>query len=54
MNFSTGVLRGNNEKMRAEVVRICKEHYGVEHKPEDIADCDGCKAEEGRLFSGCK
>ena len=46
--------REKKEKMRAEIVRICKEQYGVEYKPEDITDCDGCRAEEGRLFSGCK
>jgi len=23
-------------------------------KPEDITDCDGCRTEGGRLFSGCK
>ena len=39
-------------KMRAEIAQVIKEHYGVEHKPEDIADCDGCRTEGGRLF--CK
>ena len=42
------------EKMRAEIARICKEQYGVEYKPEDITDCDGCRTEGGRLFSGSK
>ena len=41
-------------KMRTEIARICKEQYGMEYKPEDITDCDGCKTEGGRLFSGCK
>ena len=40
-------------KMRAEIARICKEHYGTELKLEDLTDCDGCKTEGGRLFSGC-
>jgi len=40
--------------MRVQIVREIKEHYGEECKPEDISDCDGCKAEGGRLFSGCK
>jgi len=42
--------------MRAEIVRICKEHYGYgeEFKPENVTDCDGCKTESGRLFSGCE
>jgi hypothetical protein len=38
------------EKMRAAIARMCKEHYGQECKPEDINDCDGCKATTGRLF----
>ena len=42
------------EKMRAAIAKICKEHYGQECKPEDITDCDGCKSDAGRLFSGCK
>ena len=39
-------------KMRADVAQQIKELYGQEYKPEDITDCDGCKAEDGRLFSG--
>lgn len=35
------------------IIRECKEHYGIEYKPEDISDCDGCKSSSGRLFSGC-
>ena len=41
-------------QMRAEIARQIKKHYGEEYKPEDITDCDGCKTEEGRLFSGSK
>ncbi len=37
-------------KMRAEIAQVIKEQYGVEHKPEDIADCDGCRTKSGRLF----
>lgn len=40
--------------MRAEITREIKKLYGEEYKPEDITDCDGCKTESGRLFSGCK
>jgi hypothetical protein len=39
-------------EMRVEIARQIKEHYGQECKPEDVTDCDGCKAEGGRLFSG--
>lgn len=40
--------------MRARIAREIKKLYGEEYKPENISDCDGCKAESGRLFSGCK
>ena len=47
----------NTEKrsrMRADIARQCREHYGLAYKPEDITDCDGCRTEDGRLFSGCR
>ena len=40
-------------KMRAEIAQQIKELYDQEYKPDDISDCDGCKTEGGRLFSGC-
>jgi len=39
-------------KMRTEIARICNEQYKVRFNPEDIGDCDGCKANR-RLFSAC-
>ena len=39
-------------KMRVEIAQQIKELYGQEYKPEDITDCDGCKADSGILFSG--
>ena len=41
-------------EMRVDIAQQIKEHYGEECKPEDVNDCDGCKTEGGRLFSGCK
>ena len=43
-------------KMKADIVRICKEHYGYgeDFTPEYVTDCDGCRTEGGRLFSGCE
>jgi len=41
-------------KMRVDIAQQIKEHYGQETKPEDVNDCDGCKTDGGRLFSGCK
>jgi len=46
-------IEEKKEKMRAEIARLCNEHYGLEFKQEDITDCDGCRTEGGRLFSGC-
>ena len=42
------------KKMRVEIARMIKKQYGTEYKPDDISDCDGCKTEGGRLFSGSK
>ncbi len=42
-------------EMRAVIAQEIKKHYGQETKPEDVGDCDGCKAETGRLFcTGCE
>jgi hypothetical protein len=38
-------------KMRVDIAQEIKKHYGEESKPEDVGDCDGCKAETGRIFS---
>ena len=41
-------------KMRVDIAQEIKKRYGQECKPEDVTDCDGCKTETGRLFSGSK
>lgn len=41
-------------RTRTEIVRLCKEHYGMQYELIDITDCDGCRTEGGRLFSACK
>lgn len=41
------------DRMRDEIVRICKEKYGLAYKREDITECDGCRTEGGRLFLAC-
>lgn len=38
---------------RSEIARQCREHYGLEYETKDITDCDGCRSESGRIFSGC-
>ena len=42
------------ERMKIDIVHVCKERYGIELKLEDVTDCDGCRTEKGRLFSGSK
>jgi Protein of unknown function (DUF3795) len=39
-------------RKRTEIVRLCNEHYGMQYELKAITDCDGCRAEGGRLFSG--
>jgi hypothetical protein len=49
--------QGNKEeqaKMRVEILRLCKEQYGMDYVLEDISDCDGCQTDGDRLFSQCK
>jgi len=38
-------------KMKAEIIELCKEHYGIDYQLKDITDCDGCKTDGDRLFS---
>jgi hypothetical protein len=40
-------------RKRTEIAKLCKEQYGMNYDLSDITDCDGCRAESGRLFSGC-
>jgi len=40
-------------KMRVQIAEFASEHYDMNLQPEDVDDCDGCRAESGRLFSGC-
>ena len=46
--------KDKRDKMRVDIARKIKEHYDQECKPEDVTDCDGCKAKSGILFSGSK
>ncbi len=42
-------------EMKVDIAEQIKKHYGQETKPEDVGDCDGCKAETGSIFcSGCE
>jgi hypothetical protein len=46
--------REEQARMRAEIVQLCREQYGMNYELEDITDCDGCQTEGERLFSACK
>jgi len=46
--------KDKRDKMRIDIAQQIKKHYGQECKPEDVTDCDGCKAKSGILFSGSK
>ncbi len=45
--------RSHKLTMRKSIIEQCFKHYGMNLQIEDITDCDGCKANTGRLFSGC-
>jgi predicted nuclease of restriction endonuclease-like RecB superfamily len=40
-------------KMRAEIAKTFEKVYGIYFEASDIADCDGCRTLNGRLFSAC-
>jgi hypothetical protein len=40
-------------KMRVQIAELINEEYGINIKPKDVTDCDGCGASSGRLYSGC-
>ncbi|WP_243349072.1 DUF3795 domain-containing protein [Parabacteroides sp. FAFU027] len=41
------------KNMRETIAREIERAYGTVVTPEEINDCDGCRAESGRLFTGC-
>ena len=40
-------------ELRVQIAGELSRIYGTIPKPEIITDCDGCKAIDGRLFTGC-
>lgn len=46
--------KGKRQIMRTKIAQLCNEHYDFNINPEDITDCDGCRTESERLFSGCR
>lgn len=45
--------KSRKKTMRESIVEQCNKHYGMNLQLKDITDCDGCRANTGRLFSGC-
>jgi len=42
-------------EMKADIAKEITRHYGNEWNPDDVGECDGCKAEGGGLFcTGCR
>jgi hypothetical protein len=40
--------------MKEKIAEQCSIYYGLKLLPEDVTDCYGCRADSGKLFSGCK
>ena len=45
--------KSRQETMRESIAEQCNKIYGMNLQFKDINDCDGCRANTGRLFSGC-
>jgi hypothetical protein len=45
--------REKQAEMRVQIAELVSEEYGMNIKPKDVTDCDGCRANGGRLYSGC-
>lgn len=41
------------EKLRELIAEDCRTIYGMNIQAGDITDCDGCREDTGRLFTGC-
>ena len=42
------------KRMREDIAVQIERLYGMKCRAEDITNCDGCAAENGRLFAGCQ
>ena len=46
--------KAEQEKMRTEIARVCREEYDLIYDLKDITDCDGCWTDNGNLFLACR
>ena len=45
--------KSRQQSLRESIAELCTKQYGMNVRPEDVTDCDGCPTDSGRLFSGC-
>lgn len=45
--------RQKKAAMLIEIAATCNEKYSMNLNPVDVTDCDGCRADTGRIFSSC-
>ena len=38
---------------RESIAEQISKYYGIDSQPGDINDCDGCRQNTGRIFTGC-
>lgn len=41
------------KKMKVEIARLSNEIYATNLTANDITGCEGCKAEDAKIFEGC-
>lgn len=41
------------EQIRIAIADDLRERYGMNLRPDEVTDCDGCRSESGRLFPAC-
>jgi len=45
--------KSRQHAMRIEIARISNEKYAMNLNPAEVTDCDGCRADTGKIFSAC-
>ena len=45
--------KSRQQTMRKSIAEQCSKNYHMNLDPEEVTDCDGCRANTGKLFSGC-
>ena len=45
--------KSSQQTIREAIAEQCSRIYGIQLQVDDRMDCDGCRTETARLFSGC-